>query len=158
MMTTATARKAGGRCGNCLAKRLATTLIQSLALVYFACHQMRHFLLTCMKRRGFWPCAATHRLAAANGYTFWHVLAFTNNNLASVITQTLNLLCLDGVCYCGGSVFRHYTVRQWQITLRRRMPIVEYWPGRVWHRLLYDHVHAAADHAHPLAIQEINQN
>ena len=41
---------------------------------------------------------------------------------------------------------------------RRCTPIVADWPARVWHRLLYDHVHVAADHVHPLAIREINQN
>ena len=44
----------------------------------------------------------TLRLAVANGYIFWHVLAFTTDKLASIIRQTLNIPCLDGVYCCGG--------------------------------------------------------
>ena len=125
MMTTATASKAGRRCGNCLAKRLAKTLIQSPELGYFVCHQMRHVLLTCMTRRGFWPCAEPNRLAVANGFIFWHVLAFTNDNLARIIRQVLNLPCLDGVCYCGGWVCRHGNVRHWQISPGGARPLLQ---------------------------------
>ena len=152
MMKTATANKVGRRCGNCSAKSLVITLIQWPALGHFACHQMRRVLLTYMTRRGFWPCARAHRLAEANGYIFWHVLAFTTDKLASTIRQMLNFPCLDGVCYCGGWVCRHGNVRHSQISPRRCTPIVADWPARVWHRLLYDHVHVAADHAHPSAI------
>ena len=85
-----------------IGKTLDCNAIQSPALGYFACHQMHLVLLTCVTRLDFWPYAAPHRLAAANGYIFWHVLAYTTDKLASINVETQNSHCLAGVYYCGG--------------------------------------------------------
>ena len=70
-------------------------------LGYFACHQMRHVLLTCMTRRGFWPCAAPHRLAGQWVYLL-ACFGIYQQQLGQNHQANAEFTCLDGVCYCGG--------------------------------------------------------
>ena len=159
MMKTATANRHGRRCGSCLLNGWANQRDTVAAIGLFCLSSdappppditNKKGLLALRRTGTGWPSSQWLYLLACFGIYQRQLANHQDNGEFTLLGWRVLLwwLGLPPRALCG--IVRSKT--------RRCTPIVADWPARVWHRLLYDHVHVAADHVHPLVIQEINQN